>query len=75
MIPCSAAVDRVIPSKPRASGDDPGGVERVPQQLGVNPARAGMILVGTEEGAWPGRKPRASGDDPRAAIPLIPLQT
>ena len=34
---------------------------------GVNPARAGMILMmNTEYIAW-ARKPRASGDDPAAA--------
>ena len=53
-------------SKPRASGDDPtGGIIRR-RTLLVNPARAGMILMGNSSRKPRSRKPRASGDDPNA---------
>ena len=55
---------RRLPSKPRASGDDPSFT--LPDLRGrtVNPARAGMIPDAVETDPFHYRKPRASGDDP-----------
>ena len=50
--------------KPRASGDDPGGVGYDQDTREVNPARAGMILRMRARGESLMGKPRASGDDP-----------
>ena len=57
------------PGKPRASGDDPDATANALSTAAVNPARAGMILLGGELALTGGRKPRASGDDP--AYPAI----
>ena len=50
--------------KPRASGDDPVAHAMPNYQDGVNPARAGMILLRRHDHYYYWRKPRASGDDP-----------
>ena len=54
-------------SKPRASGDDPSHAHPGAPVAHVNPARAGMILLGILPLLSLPRKPRASGDDPRVS--------
>ena len=64
MIPFKTVGLVMTQSKPRASGDDPGGRGQRKAGRRVNPARTGMIPgVRVPVGA-PQRKPRASGDDP-----------
>ena len=64
MIPTSGQVGGEAFSKPRASGDDPSGINVGNNFVNVNPARAGMIRIVFAATAPAGRKPRASGDDP-----------
>ena len=56
--------------KPRASGDDPAGINWVSAYVPVNPARAGMIPLADDDAVRKTGKPRASGDDPVVA-PLL----
>ena len=65
MIPRLITMICARPRKPRASGDDPDSLKKLPMTVAVNPARAGMILVSAAASSGSIGKPRASGDDPR----------
>ena len=60
-----------LPRKPRASGDDPDDYIPRCQELGVNPARAGMIPVRVTPLTVTVCKPRASGDDPTSSGDIV----
>ena len=64
MIRSSPTTGPVARRKPRASGDDPVLLVQDSVVIGVNPARAGMILSLSMSAAKSPSKPRASGDDP-----------